>query len=100
VTDEEIAVKLKNAKKIEEYKQMIEKSDAPPFMKRQMMKALDMGMLSTTEGMAMMDYRLLEAFNGLDEVRINVKADSVKFHKTIEDAINAEAVKQGIVGAD
>ncbi|UOE58081.1 hypothetical protein [Cytobacillus oceanisediminis] len=96
MTDEEIALKLKDAKKVNEYKQMIDKSDAPEYMKRQMTKALDMGMLSTSEGLAFMDYRLMSAFDGIDEVRINVKADSVSFNNTIEEAIKKQAEKQGI----
>lgn len=100
MTDEEIALKLKDANKISEYKSMIDKAQAKnqisPVEARQMKKSLDMGMLSTSEGLAFMDHRLMKAFDGMDEVRINMNAEKVMFNNSIETAIEKEAEKQGL----
>lgn len=96
MTDEEIALKLKDANTVARYKEMIDKAKLPPNEARQMKRALDMGMLSTSEGLAFMDHKLMRAFDGKDEVRINMKADEVFFHNSIENAIEAEAAKQGL----
>ncbi|MFE4029162.1 hypothetical protein ACFX4N_23695 [Priestia sp. YIM B13551] len=100
MTDEEIALKLKDKEKIAEYKTLIDKAqrknEISPKEARQMKKALDMGMLSTSEGLAFMDNKLMKAFDGMDEVRINMIADNVKFNNTIEKAIDEQAEKQGL----
>lgn len=100
MTDEEIALKLKDANKVSEYKVMIDKAQRKnqitPAEAKQMKKALDMGMLSTSEGLAFMDHNLMKAFDGMDEVRINMNADKVLFDNSIEAAIEKEAKKQGL----
>lgn len=100
MTDEEIALKLKDANNISRYKQMIDKAERKnqlsPKEAKQMKKALDMGMLSTSEGLAFMDHTLMKAFDGMDEVRVNMNADDVKFNNSIEAAIEKEAEKQGL----
>ncbi|MES9681819.1 hypothetical protein ABWK22_02640 [Gottfriedia acidiceleris] len=100
MTDEEIALKLKDAKKVADYKEMIDKAHKKGQVSnaeaRQMKKALDMGMLSTSEGLAFMDHNLMKAFDGMDEVRINMNADKVMFNNSIEAAIEKEAKKQGL----
>lgn len=79
MTDEEIALKLKDANTVAKYKSMIDtaqsKNQISPVEARQMKKSLDMGMLSTSEGLAFMDHKLMKAFDGMDEVRINMNAE-------------------------
>ncbi|WP_263117445.1 hypothetical protein [Bacillus subtilis] len=99
ITDAEIADKLKDADRIAKYKKQIDeaktKGRISDFQARQMKRSLDSGMLSTSEGMAVMDAELLSAYDGWDEVRIRAEGD-VKFHPKIEDAIQQEAIKQGL----
>lgn len=61
-----------------------------------MKESLDIRMLSNSEGYAFMDYKLMKAFDGMDEVRINMNAEKVMFNNYIEVAIEKEAEKQGL----
>lgn len=100
MTNEEIALKLEDANTIMKYKSMIDtaqlKKQISPVEARQMKESLDIRMLSNSEGYAFMDYKLMKAFDGMDEVRINMNAEKVMFNNYIEVAIEKEAEKQGL----
>lgn len=99
ISDEEIASKLKDTKRVAEYKKQIDQAKKDnritDAQARQMKRALDNGMISTDEGMAVMDAELLSAYDGWDEVRVRAEGE-VRFHPKIEDAIQKEAMKQGL----
>ena len=78
MTNEEIALKLEDANTIMKYKSMIDTAQLKqisPVEARQMKESLDIRMLSNSEGYAFMDYKLMKAFDGMDEVRINMNAE-------------------------
>ncbi|PFR29358.1 hypothetical protein, partial [Bacillus cereus] len=87
MTSEEIALKLEDANTIMKYKSMIDtaqlKKQISPVEARQMKESLDIRMLSNSEGYAFMDYKLMKAFDGMDEVRINMNAEKVMFNNYI-----------------
>ncbi|HDR7632485.1 TPA: hypothetical protein QCX75_001175 [Bacillus mycoides] len=100
MTNEEITLKLNDANTIMKYKCMIDtaqsKKQITPVEASQMKGSLDKCMISTSEGLAFMDYKLMKAFDGMDEVRINMNAEKVMFNNSIEIAIEKEAEKQGL----
>ncbi|MEK1829043.1 hypothetical protein AAAC51_07790 [Priestia megaterium] len=100
MTDEEIALKLRDTQTVSKYKEMIRKAKADGRLTdveaRRMVKSLEMGMLSTREGLAFMDHQLMKAFDGTDEIRVNMKADNVQFNSAIQEAIEKQAAKQGL----
>lgn len=99
MTDDEIAFKLKDTNTMNKYKEMINKAKREGRISdreaRKMISTLEMG-LSTREGLAFMDNKLFAAFDGLDEVRINIDGNKIQFHQSVEDAIEKQAAKQDL----
>lgn len=99
ITDTEIAAKLKDADTVSKYKKQIDKAKSDgritDTQARQMKRTLDNGMLSTSEGLSVIDAELLSAYDGWDEVRVKAEGD-IKLHPKIEGAIQQEAIKQGL----
>lgn len=96
MTDHEIATRLKNAELVRKLKEKIDADrNLTKEQKRTMKSVIDSHMLSSTEGLGFMDYKMFEAYNANTEKRISFEGDNVEFSSKIEKKIEEALISEG-----